>query len=735
MYRIENSKLRVIFSEKMGLQEIYDKVAGRNYIDSDSNSPLFCIELSEIYNGIIQKGSISVTSFSANKTEVNEKNGNLEIKFFQLDSLDIDVICKIRLEEITGLSYWTIKIQNQSPFAVRSVNFPLICAIAPLSGNGTNDRILLPKADGYLLPSPLVSDWEGDYPHRRFNQRFAYPGEGREFPENICCQLLAYYDNNGGLYIATYDGNGHPKRLGPIIKNACQNLYLDFSPEHLFSEKPCTDCEVPYETVVGCFSGNWQDAAALYKRWAIKQNWCTKILAQRDDVPDWVKKGAFFLNFRLRYQKEGENYLRKVPEFCKEWQSYLNMPIVAMMVGWEKNGEWVGLDYFPLYGDQENREMCISLKIEGIIPFHFGLSGLKLPIRKRIGKDATQPELSIDYNNRQNFDKNYRSQATIDSDGNVMMDSNISSWDGLHGYACVSTHQAYTQIVEAANRLVEEYDSVVVQADQIFGGAVPECYSAEHGHPLGRGKWQVDCLRNLYQTTRKTCKEKNRDFALSQEFPSELFIQDLDICHGRVSDQPRGIWGVPLFTFLYHEYLSCYGGDWSSLLPDDTCGIYTQANNFVFGSQCAGSPQTAYKDPTNKEPQACSPEIMNMAKQTCTLFQKYTKYLVFGKMIRTYNLDVPDTEVVFVGMDFSGWKKKPIKVPSILNCAWMATDGKIAFSLSNISDKEIIFTVPNLGGTQKAIIETCTEKIQLFADGDYVLIKMRSNTAAILEFE
>lgn len=735
MIVLQNRYIRVCISELFSLTEVLDISTGRNYIDSDeAGIPLFRITLSEFVDGKIQSGEITITSCSATEVAFERVRDTVTLRFTRLDNLPIDVTCLIRTDPEKPLSYWGLEIKNASAFAIRSVEYPVIRSILPLSGNGSNDRILMPKADGYLLPSPLVQEWEGDYPFRRYNQRFGYPGEGRQFPENLCAQVLAYYDDLGGLYIATYDGEGHPKRLGPIQVHTDHSSTIDFSPVHIFPELPGKDRILPYETVVGCFEGDWQDAADMYKSWSITQPWCSKTLVERTDVPEWIKAGAYFFNFRLRNQEDRERFLARVPDYLEMWRNYLGMPLVAMMVGWEKHGEWLGPDYFPPYGGENFAEMCRALRRKGMYPFPFGLSGLKLPIRKRIGRDWPQPELAIDYDNRSYFEKHYTQHAAIDRNGNVIKDSSISSWDGLHGYACVRTKQAREQLLEASCLLVKEYNSVVIQADQIFGGAVSECYSPDHEHPMGRGRWQVQSLKEIYADMRSQAKALNPDFALSQEFPSELYIQDLDVCHGRVSDQPRGMWGVPLFAYLYHEYLSCYGGDWSSLLPDNTCGVYVQANNFVFGSQCAGTPQTPYIDVRNSEPDGCRPETLQMAKQTCALFQSFTQYLVYGKMLKSRPLNVPDIDVTFVGMDFSGWRKKTIAVSSVLHCAWEAPDGSVAYTLANISNENRSFQLPLIKDSRRQKLHTYSvQRILESSIQETIQVSLGPLEAAILE--
>lgn len=729
MVTLSNKKLKIVLSDSYSLTEVSDLSLSKNYVSNKNNSPLFTLVLSEVIDSQIQKGDFSVSSFSAESISSCSLENELSIKFNNLDNLNINVHCNIKIDKEKALSYWRLKITNGSKYCIRSILYPVVKSYSPLSKNGLSDRILLPKADGYLLPCPNIQTWEGDYPYRKNNQRFAYPGEGRQFPENLCAQLLAYYDDRGGLYIAAEDSNANPKRLGPIWDGANE---IDFTPEKMCAEIPGGNESIDYDIVIGTFMGDWHDAALLYKDWAEHQSWCSKKVYERDDIPSWIKYGAYFLNFRVRNQNGGEDYLSFIPEYCRRWNECLNMPIVAMMVGWEKYGEWLGPDYFPLYGKKKMADMCKILKDSGVIPFHFGLSGLKLCIRKKRGKDWPQPELMIDYDNRKYFDEHYTSEAVVDSDGNIIKDSVISSWDGLHSYACVCTKQAQNQLIGAAEKLVKEYNTTLVQADQIYGGAVSECYNPKHGHALGHGQWQITYLQNIYNQIRANCKKENPNFALSQEFPNELFIQHLDVCHGRVSDQPRGIWGIPLFAFLYHEYLPCYGGDWSSLLSDNTCGVYVQAANFVYGSQCAGSPQTAWKDVKNKLPEECDPLIIAMAKQTCNLFKRFNNYLVCGKMLKTEKLKVSSTSVHFVGMDFSGWKKKPIDVPSVLHSLWEDPEGNLAYTIANISDKKQT-VVLNTENYKKVTVNYADYSEEITVRNNKTKVKLNPVEAAVVE--
>ncbi len=697
MLQLKGEKQTVFFSKTGALAGFRD-AAGRDFIEKDLNSrPLFRIGCAEFIDGIRQPGDLILSS-ALSVPEVQAEKGKIIFRYVSLGGFAIHVCCIIEINEEDGLCHFSIKIDNNSLLGLHFVEYPVIECPVAIGEDAAEDRIVLPKQDGYLLPSPAFMPWQGDLPHRAWDQRFEYPGNGREFPENISAQMMAYYDKNSGMYIAIHDGSGHPKKIGPVWHKDEILETIEFTPYFYISPEQGNQYAPSYDVVVGCFTGDWKDAADIYKEFAIRQEWCRKKITERADIPGWIKKGALFFNIRLRGQKF-ENYEEVLPAYLEDWQNIWGVPLVAMMCGWEKLGEWIGPDYFPPYGGKEAfQQLCRELKKKNIVPFPFGLSGLKLPVRKWIGKDWPQPQLAIDYDNRRTFASKLRQYAATDASDQIIMDSPVNSWDGMHAYACVMTKQAEKQLFGASMELVKEYGVQIVQADQLFGGGVTECYDSGHGHPPGRGKWQIDRVAKLYDTIRETGKKFDSDFALSQEFMSELFIQHLDICHARVFDEPRGLQGIPLFAYLYHEYLPCYGGDWSSQLSDNTCGIYNHAANFVFGSLPAACPQTMQVSMLNESPEKCDNNILAMGKNCCYLHCHFPEFFIEGRMQRCAELAVPLIDVRFTGLNFSGWMKGVDRRPSVLYCKWKAPDGKCAYALANIS-----------GEVQK--ISICDEKM------------------------
>ena len=673
-----NEYTHIQFGEDGKLLHLINPQNQRSYL-AEEGCGLFRLTLTETRDGCVLPGELRLTQEAATRLTVEERRDRLRLRFCELDGLMLTVIADVALEEenIT----WKLRIENHTEFAVKQIEYPMLCFRTPLGESPETERILIPKMDGILLGNPSIHPWQKNAAGLPY-ERYMYPGDGVS-PNILCVQMTAYYDNVDGILIYTADPEGHPKQMGPVLRAENQ---IDLSPVHLRPELGGHSFTLEYPVVTRFFYGDWQDAALSYQKWAKTAPWCLKTLSEREGVPDWIKGGAFFLSFRLRYQKDGEAFLDRVPEFVSSWQKCINMPMVAMMCGWEKIGEWAGPDYFPPYGGTRRfKKMCKALLSRGHRIFPFAMSGLKLLLRRRISKCGRQPELAIDYDARKKLLTEYASSVALDQNGIPIIGSDMDEWDGVHAYACPSTDQAMDQICGVSLKMLKDYGVTVQQADQVMGGGTVECYSREHKHPPGRGKWQIESLQHIYDKTRSRCKEENPDFILSEEWISEPFIQCLDIYHARNYDKPQGgLESVPLFSFLYHQYIPCYGGDWTPFLPTNHSGVHFHGWNYVCGNLPAGSPIDMLFEMENHAPQDADPRIMQMAANACAAFKRNTRFLVMGRMLPTAPIEIARIPLFIKGLDL--FPRREITVSSILHMFWEAPDGERACAAANISE-------------------------------------------------
>lgn len=252
---------------------------------------------------------------------------------------------------------------------------------------------------------------------------------------------------------------------------------------------------LPYEVTFGTFSGDWQTAASHYKRWAVKQAWCRKTLAQRlgeGEMPKWLFDPSLFYVYTARGIMGSNLYTNRMDRICqaRAWKERLGSPVVLMPCGWEKKDIWVTPDYFPPLGGAEAfANFNQDLHRGGHHAFVF-LSGLKWTLEKRLeDRGVRVDQVAISPGNRG------MAWATVSTQGVVQIDG-APDHVGRNASICVATPMA-REILLGNTLAGLGLGLDVVQADQIVGGGVPVCWATGHGHPRLRPMGAEGALRAL----------------------------------------------------------------------------------------------------------------------------------------------------------------------------------------------------------------------------------------------
>lgn len=607
---------------------------------------------------------VSVNASHAAKTEGEQDGPTTRVRFTAAEAHPAEVVCSFEPAPDGSLRCW-IEVHPAQDVAVAAVSFPVVQVRLPMGGEGADDQLVVPMYDGALVPNPAErlttgAGWTGTY------------------PGSLGAQFLAVGDPEHGIYLACHDPQGHTKSMS--YRRSEKGLRL--AATHLQSLEPGRTVAVPYPVVVRGYQGNWMAAADLYKAWAVRQPWCARTLGQRDDIPEWVKRGPFFHAVSLRNQgQDGKwvNLLGSLPGYIRRYHEALDWPVCAMIMAWEKHGPWVTPDYFPPFGGEEAfRKATQALLAQGDQTLVF-LSGLKWTLEKT--RDG-------DYSSRSQFDERGRAQAVVGEDGKVQEWGKPDEGVGRYAQVCPAMPLA-REILTGATLACLELGIQCVQVDQVVGGAMPPCYSREHGHPRGSGQWLAQAVYDVFSSTVKAGKERSPDYAFAIEEPHELFIPLLDCYHARdyqFGRWPRGGPGnpypIPLFAYLYHEYCLGYGGDSASLStrPSPYLSL-AQAINALTGKTPGGCVWTRAI-----EAEQVDPTILGFTKQHCALLRAGAgKWLLMGRM---------------VDWDFAGGPTVTMKLDSgefafhaVQSSAWVGEDGSQAWLLANITGEERAVTV------------------------------------------
>ena len=101
-------------------------------------------------------------------------------------------------------------------------------------------------------------------------------------------------------------------------------------------------------------------------------------------------------------------------------------------------------------------------------------------------------------------------------------------------------------------------------------------------------------------------------------------------------------------------------------------------------------------------------------------------------MLQLPKLKTKKTNIEFVGMDFSGWKKKIIEVDSILSCLWEDPYGRKAYAITNISERKQSIRM-DAGDSRIAIIHYSDHDDEISVRNRKIRISFNPIEAAIVE--
>ncbi|NOZ20839.1 MAG: hypothetical protein GXP25_07090 [Planctomycetes bacterium] len=479
------------------------------------------------------------------------------------------------------------------------------------------------------------------------------------------------------------------------------------------------DYKQRFDVVTGPFNGTWYAAADIYKAWAERQHWCRRLLVDRSDMPEWLKRAPMFITAGMKKREAGKPPVSLIDNIRKNVKSYsdrLNRPMCALLGAWHGRGYYISPHYFPPYGGKEKfMELTHGLRADGNHSLVF-LCGLFWTVEKK------PPVIYKPYNDWEQFKKEGQPHAIVGPDGKTLFLGVPDKRIGKNAVLCPATR--YTP--KLMRRICKQCQKLGITMTQIetVGGGVPICYAHNHRHKPGGGNYNTVAMYNMYKSILWHGQRRDKEYALSIEEPGEYFIQALTSYHSRDSAQrgwPRsapGARGVPLFTYLYHEYALGYGGHGAPVSDAKRrrrFSEYMHAAAFVCGKTPAISEWANHIDAPDLHP-----DQMKFIKGIAAILDgPARKYLMLGRMLHPIKLDVPETKIGF----WNGARKKTehMAFPAVLHSAWqyppLAKEpicGKKnrtlghGYAFVNISEKDVEFTAvmpPPLPGKMYSVQE------------------------------
>jgi hypothetical protein len=204
-----------------------------------------------------------------------------------------------------------------------------------------------------------------------------------------------------------------------------------------------------------------------------------------------------------------------------------------------------------------------------------------------------------------------------------------------------------------------------------------ECYSDQHGHAAGYSPWMAQRTTEFLRKIRGSVKQRNAAGAFSFEGALEPWLQDVDFMLYR----PYMPGLIPLFTYIYHEYITLMGGDGPYGISHPEEQLIQHATNFVYGHT------TFVMVGLNDFDFEVNPDypIFTLLRNICQAQRTYAReYVVFGRMLKPTKL----TTSMIAAAPWYTWEEPDppltVQVPKVMHSVWESR-GKIGYVLANWS--------------------------------------------------
>lgn len=469
----------------------------------------------------------------------------LRLRFEGMGKQNLAAVCVVEAGP-EGRFRFGIRVEGEAGTFVERVDYPLLPLAAPLQGEGAGDALVFGTTKGGVQERPHL--WN--------------PGRSAAGtqPGSLAAQFGCYYGAKGGVVTYCEDDAGHPKTL--LAVRTAHGLVLGW--RHLMRHDLQKPVALSFPIVAGVFRGaagtatDWRDAAAIYKAWALQQPWCVKRLAERDDLPAWLKQGPAQVRFGREWLGQPE---RIEAWFDKYWTRHFEgVPLIVTFWGWEGVATWVPPQYFPPYPSEDGLKRCVAaVKRAGGHAF-FWPSGYQWCLSYGKREDG-----SFEWEDRARFEREAEPHAMVDKDGKVMLTNPPWYRGGEAATLCRGDRWSRDWLTGIAVGLAER-GGELFQIDQVVGAGMRgggDCRATTHGHPPGIGIWDVEAAHRQMTEMQAACRAAGVNMVLGYEEPQERFLQEVGIQDYRDYEVLRRPQVPPhrpesVFGYLYHEFVPLF---------------------------------------------------------------------------------------------------------------------------------------------------------------------------------
>jgi len=652
---LSNDRLSLHFggpAEGYGLRGLTDLALQRAYVVPGHATDLWRVELrptaAYLYAGRVALAGGAPVAGCAHRVEAHGMEAVLHLTWQGVVSEGlpaVDAEATVSLDA-AGAVRWRLQVTSTAPGqALWLVDFPRFAGVGA-SGEPTaaTDYLALPMQQGWRWPDPRRTlDWGEGWAD--------YPGGGKSMQFEAYC---AGDEAGGGLYLATED----PAccRKGVLAKG--QGDAFSYAWRHYPAGMGrVTAYEMPYPVVTGAFSGDWWDAAQIYRRWALAQPWSAGgPVRTRRDIPDWLRGLGAWAQGDLPGQEFSDMaaQARRVIGF----QETAGGPLAFHAYVWQHSADHDKGYPFLLPAKPGAREFTQRLRDAGVrvVPYLNIFSGDG-------GGPRFGPEGLFNLSLRSDRGGLYADPAHL-----VPMCPSAPRWQQILAEQFAGTLAALP------------VDGLYL--DQLTGAPFL-CFDETHGHAAGGGDHFYQGMRRLCGAAKAAVGPERMTFG---ENISEGYNDLVDAQLPWAELQLDRI--LPLYQAVYADYVIRFG---LFIGRPDTggagAGYYSKlAWTFVVGQQ----PGWIMLGILNELDQPEFAPHRAALRDLVTNRLAALDFVQYGQFLRPLSLG--ETPLALAWDDWS--TPRPGALPPVLNGVWRAPDGRIGIALANWTAEPRSLVVP-----------------------------------------
>jgi len=523
--------------------------------------------------------------------------------FFYLSLLDIKYNRKLLLDSASGWDRVNIKanknfirisLSDPECGKIRGISVVAEGFMEPEANRISWQMKIVNKGEGYSVikasyPQMIVKGYDIAYGTigsgvvmRNFNSTFSsyrakYPLGGK-----TSNAFAALYDEKGnGIYIGLHDPEGNFKEICIVGAKQTDSSFITANCTAPYEGKAGNSFTLPGKIVYESFSGDWFDAAQIYKRFVeSKASWFNN-LRGRYDSPQWIREmpvwifhylpsqnpdsEPFPVTLRDKYPDKNEDDWYKV---AIKFREKIGVPVAYHVYNWH----WVPFNnenphYFPARHDFKEGVKALKNADIKIVPYVSGYSW---------DRDDGRGE-------GYRFETEAYPNSVKNQSGNVVTSSHATkkpNGNYVHfARMCPSTSFWKEEISQICRRLYKEYSVDGIYLD-VVSAAYNSCFDETHNHPLGYGSWwwkaYSELMAGIYA-------DVPNDFAVVSESVSEVYTSSMDGFLAWTWIQPDQVPGYPA---IYGGRIATFGRVITSdKRDDDEYSRFQFAQSFMYGQQ------------------------------------------------------------------------------------------------------------------------------------------------------